>query len=404
MLLENISPLAENKFLESGFEVASISKSLAQEELLKKIKDVSILGIRSKTTISKEILDYADSLVGIGAFCIGTDQIDVYECSKKGVGVFNAPFSNTRSVVELAMGEIIMLLRGVFDKNKDMHNCIWNKSSENSLEVRGKNLGIVGYGKIGSQLSVLAEMLGMNVYYFDLQKKLSLGNAKKCSSLEKLLNVSDIVTLHVDGNKGNRGFFGRKEFEAMKDKSYFLNLSRGFVIDTEVLGKYLDKGKILGAAIDVFENEPSNNKEPFKSILQNKRNVILTPHIGGNTLEAQENIASFVSDSLNSFYFHGDTSLSVNFPNLSLDSKNYEIRFSHLHKNIPGVLANINKIISKHNINIAGQYLKTRDNLGYVVTDIEGKFSKEMADELRKVDGTISLRIVGHKSTKHSGF
>jgi len=394
LLLEKINPLAEQKFYERGFEVESISRSLSQKELYEKIKGISILGIRSKTTISKEVLNEADSLTAIGAFCIGTKQIDIDECSKKGIGVFNAPFSNTRSVVELTIGEIIMLLRRVIEKNKDMHNDIWSKSSEYSLEVRKKNLGIVGYGNIGSQLSVLAEMFGMNVYYFDLKEKQFLGNAKKCNSLEELLNVSDIVTLHVDDNEKNKGFFGRKEFEAMRDKSYFLNLSRGFVVDTNALAEYLDKGKIMGAAIDVFENEPSSDKEPFKSVLQNKRNVILTPHIGGNTVEAQEKIAYSVSDSLNSFYFHGDTSSSVNFPKLSLDLKNHITRFSHLHENIPGVMANINKIVSNYGINIAGQYLKTKDNLGYVVTDIEGDFSKNIISELNNVDGTIYLRII----------
>jgi D-3-phosphoglycerate dehydrogenase len=271
LLLEDIHPIAKEKFQEGGFEVESLKHSPSEKELYNRIKDVSILGIRSKTNISEEFLNYAGNLLALGAYCIGTNQINIPECSKRGVCVFNDPISNTRSVAELAMGEIIMLLRGIFNKSISLHKGIWNKSSENSVEVRGKNLGIIGYGKIGSQLSTIAESLGMNVYYYDLQRKVNYGNAKKCNSLEDLFGISDIVTLHVDGNKNNRGFFGKREFEMMKDKSYFLNLSRGFVVDEKALAEYLDKGKILGAAIDVFETEPSSNNNLFKSVLQNKK-------------------------------------------------------------------------------------------------------------------------------------
>jgi D-3-phosphoglycerate dehydrogenase / 2-oxoglutarate reductase len=394
LLLEDIHEIAKQKFQEKGFEVESIKDSLSEGQLYNKIRDVSILGIRSKTKLTQYILGFANYLECVGAFCIGTDQIDFEGCNKRGAAVFNDPISNTRSVAELAMGEIIMLFRGVFDKSLNMYHGIWNKSAETSREIRGKNLGIVGYGKIGSQLSTIAEGLGMKVYYYDTQKKLGYGNAIRCNSLDELLSISDAVTLHVDGNKNNRGFFGKEEFEKMKDKSYFLNLSRGFVVDVGALAECLDKEKILGAAIDVFEHEPPLSMDNFKSVLQGKRNVILTPHIGGNTLEAQKDIASSVSDSLISFYLQGDTSSSVNFPNISTQTRNSKIRFSHLHENVPGVLANINQVISHYGINISGQHLKTKDNFGYVVTDIEGNISKEMFDKLKNIEGTITLRVM----------
>lgn len=393
LLLENIHPIAIEKFKEKGFEVESLKNSLSQEELYKKIKDVSILGIRSKTKLTKYIIGFANYLECVGAYCIGTDQIDFEGCSQRGIALFNDPISNTRSVAELAMGEIIMLFRGVFDKSLNMHHGIWDKSSENSREVRGKNLGIVGYGKIGSQLSTIAEGFGMKVYYYDIQRKVSLGNAIRCNSLDELLEESDAVSLHVDGDKKNRKLFGPEEFKKMKDKSYFLNLSRGFVVDAEALEDCLDKGKILGAAIDVFENEPHLSMDYFKSHLQGKRNVILTPHIGGNTLEAQKDIACSVSDSLISFYMQGDTSSSVNFPNISVEQKNNKTRFFHLHRNVPGVLANINNVFRDNNINISGQYLKTRDDLGYVITDIEGKISHNMNIKLKDIYGTIKFRV-----------
>jgi D-3-phosphoglycerate dehydrogenase len=394
LLLENINPIAGKIFYENGFKVESLPGSLHQNDLHKKVKDISILGIRSKTYISKEVLNYADSLKVLGAYCIGTDQINIPECSAKGVAIFNAPYSNTRSVAELVMGDITMLLRGIFDKSRDMHNGIWNKSSENSSEVRGKTLGIVGYGHIGSQAADLAERKGMNVVYFDLVPQQSRGNVKKCNSLEELLKISDVVTLHVDGRERNRGFFGKKEFEAMKDKSYFLNLSRGFVLDEYALAEYIDNGKIIGAAIDVFQKEPLNNNEEFKSPLQNKKNVILTPHIGGNTREAQEDIASFVSNKLISFYLNGDTSLSVNLPPTILEPEDHKTRFSHLHKNVPGVMAGLSDIFANHKINISSQSLKTKDNLGYLIATIDSPLYDGLADELKKVDGTIRLRIM----------
>lgn len=397
LLLENINSIAEEKFRERNFYVESLNKSLSQEELCSKIKEVSVLGIRSKTKISKEVLDNANNLVGVGAFCIGTDQIDLSECSRRGIGVFNAPFSNTRSVAELAIGELIMLLRGIYDKNRLMHEGIWNKSSKNSVEVRGKKLGIVGYGKIGSQVSIFAENLGMKVYYFDTEEKLNLGNAKKCGSLEELLGISDVVSLHVDGRKENRKFFGKEYFQRMKKGSYFLNLSRGFVIDDKALEEEIDNGRILGAAIDVFENEPLENNSGFSYRLQNKKNVILTPHVGGNTQEAQEDIAISVSNYLNNFYFNGDSSLSVNFPALSLDkpnNQNHVARFSHFHENVPGVLAKINEAISGYKLNIAKQDHNTRGNFGYVVTNVEIDSPKNLVKELENIKGTIRLRVL----------
>ncbi|OXV05122.1 hypothetical protein Egran_07110 [Elaphomyces granulatus] len=311
LLLENIHKDAYDLFKTEGYQVETFSKSPDEKELAQKIKDISILGIRSKTNITEKVLQNADKLLAVGAFCIGTNQIDLDACSRRGIIAFNAPFSNTRSVVELAIGEIIMLMRGIFDKSVQLHKGIWDKSSAGSFEVRGKKLGIIGYGKIGSQLSVLAEDLGMEVFYYDVLEKLALGNAKKCITLKELLKKSDIITVHVDGSLQNTDMIGEQEFKSMKEGVIFLNLSRGFVVDIIALTKYIKSGKIKGAAIDVFPEEPESNGNDFTSGLQDLQNVILTPHIGGSTDEAQKNIANFVPSKIidfinsgNSYYSH----------------------------------------------------------------------------------------------------
>ncbi|HCO83778.1 MAG TPA: phosphoglycerate dehydrogenase, partial [Arenibacter sp.] len=306
LLLENVHQNAFDTLSEEGFSVELLKHSLTEEELIEKIKGVHVLGIRSKTQVTKNVLAAADKLMVVGAFCIGTTQIDLEACKKKGVVVFNAPYSNTRSVVELAIGEIIMLMRSIFPRSTEIHAGQWNKTAANSKEVRGKNLGIVGYGNIGKQLSVLAEALGMRVYYYDVGDQLALGNATKCSTLEDLLNVSDVVTLHIDDNKANNNFIGEREINQMKDGALFVNLSRGFVVDIEALANALKSGKIAGAAIDVFPEEPRSNGE-FLTELQGLENVILTPHIGGSTEEAQRDIAEFVPNKIMDYINSGNT-------------------------------------------------------------------------------------------------
>lgn len=394
LLLENIHENAVQEFKEVGFSVETVSGALGESELTEKIKDVSILGIRSKTLITKKILDAANKLMVIGTFCVGTNQVDLQACALKGVCVFNAPYSNTRSVVELTIGEIFMLIRNVFDKSMDLHNGIWNKSAKNSFEVRGKKLGIIGYGNIGSQMSVLAESMGMNVYYYDIKDRLSLGNATKCKSMKDILNQVDIVTVHVDGNKNNVNLIGEKEFGMMKEGVVFLNISRGFVVDIKALVKNLKNGKIIGAGIDVFPKEPKNNAEVFMSELRGMKNVILTPHIGGNTKEAQENIAGFVSKKITDFVNSGDTTLSVNFPNLSLPEFHGSHRIIHIHENIAGVLSQINYVFAKNKINIEGQYLQTNNDIGYVITDVNAKIDENIINKLKEVSGTIRFRVL----------
>jgi len=394
LLLENINKDAVNIFKTEGYDVEIISKSLREDELAEKIKDVFILGIRSKTNVNAKVLKNAGKLLAIGAFCIGTNQIDLKSCSSKGVIVFNAPFSNTRSVVELAIGEIIMLMRGIFEKSSRLHKGEWDKSSAGSYEVRGKKLGIIGYGKIGSQLSVIAESLGMEVYFYDLVEKLALGNAKKCRSLKELLAKSEIVSVHVDGNEKNKNLIGEREFNLMKKDVLFLNLSRGFVTDIKALTKYLKNGKIKGAAVDVFPEEPESNSEIFKSPLREFDNVILTPHIGGSTDEAQKDIAEFVSARITGFINSGNSYYSVNFPEIQLPSFGNAHRLIHIHHNVPGILASINKVFAGHNINIIGQYLKTNDEIGYVITDISRKYNPAVIDELKKIPYTIKFRVL----------
>ncbi|MGH9335871.1 MAG: phosphoglycerate dehydrogenase, partial [Vicinamibacteria bacterium] len=355
---------------------------------------ITLLGIRSATRITRRIVEAAPELKGIGAFCIGTNQIDLDACSENGVVVFNAPYANTRSVVELAIGEILMLARRVFEKSTFLHQGIWEKSAAGSFEVRGKKLGIVGYGNIGSQLSVLAEGLGMDVHYYDIVEKLPLGNATKCGSLKELLKRADIVSVHVDGNPHNHHLFGEPEFRAMKDGALFLNLSRGFVVDVEALGNAVRSAKLGGAALDVFPDEPADNRTPFSSTLAGLPNVILTPHIGGSTREAQRGIADFVSSTLVSFVNSGNSFGSVNFPGVQLPDLRRAHRFIHIHANEPGVLAAINAVMAGHGINILGQYLKTNERIGYVITDVCKKYQPNVIEELRRVPHTIKFRVL----------
>lgn len=394
LLLENVHEEAVNIMKEEGYNVEVYPAGLDEDELSEKIKDVSILGIRSKTNVTAKVLENANRLISVGAFCIGTNQIDLVGCLKKGVAVFNAPYSNTRSVVELALAEIIMLIRNIPDKSAKMHRGEWDKSAAGSYEIRGKKLGIIGYGNIGAQLSVLAESAGMNVFYYDLVEKLALGNATKCASLEELLSTVDAVTLHVDGRKENNTFIGEKEFALMKPGSIFLNLSRGHVVDIKALKNAILNGTIVGCGVDVFPEEPKSNKDPFESELKGLPNVILTPHIGGSTQEAQENIARFVPARIIEYINTGSTTNSVNFPNLQLPILENAHRLIHIHKNVPGILAKINNVLADHHINIVGQYLKTNETIGYVITDIDKAYNPDVIKDLKAISDTIKFRIL----------
>lgn len=394
LLLENVHEDAVRIMKEEGYNVEVYPAGLDEDELSEKIKDVSILGIRSKTQVTAKVLENASRLIAVGAFCIGTNQIDLISSLQKGVAVFNAPYSNTRSVVELALAEIIMLIRNIPDKSAKMHQGEWDKSASGSYEIRGKKLGIVGYGNIGTQLSVLAESAGMNVYYYDLVEKLALGNATKCSSLEELFSTVDVVSLHVDGRKENESIIGEKEFSYLKKGSIFLNLSRGHIVDIPALKKAIENGTIAGCGIDVFPEEPKSNQDPFVSELKGLPNVILTPHIGGSTQEAQENIARFVPSKIMEYINTGSTTNSVNFPNLQLPILENAHRLIHIHHNVPGILAKINNVLADHNINIVGQYLKTNETIGYVITDIDKAYDPDVIKSLKAIANTIKFRIL----------
>lgn len=394
LLLENVHEDAVKIFEHEGYNVETIKGSLSEEELIEKIKGVSILGIRSKTNVTAKVLEHANKLHAIGTFCIGTNQVDLDACSMKGVSVFNAPYSNTRSVVELALGQIIMLVRNTFEKSKMMHEGVWDKSATNSVEIRGKKLGLVGYGSIGSQLSIIAEALGMKVYFYDAIDRLALGNAKKCSSLKELLALSDVVSLHVDGRASNKNIIDADAFDYMKPGVIFLNLSRGHVVDIEALVANLKSGKIHGAAVDVFPYEPKNNDEPFVSELQGLKNVILTPHIGGSTEEAQEDIGHYVANKIIQYINTGTTYGSVNLPEIQLPELQSAHRIMHIHENVKGILAQINNILLEYDNNILGQYLKTNETLGYVITDIDNFHNKDLEKKLKKIPNTIRYRIL----------
>lgn len=394
LLLENVHPIAVEMMKAEGFNVETYAAALTEDELCERIRHVSVLGIRSKTQVTARVLEHANRLMAIGAFCIGTNQIDIPTATRKGVAVFNAPFSNTRSVVELAIAQMIMLMRGMVDKSNKMHQGVWDKSARGSFEVRGKKLGIIGYGNIGTQLSVLAESLGMKVLYYDTEEKLSLGNATRCKGLRDVLQQADVISLHVDGRESNTHLIGEREFAQMRKGVIFLNLSRGHVVDIEALRKYVMNGTIAGCAVDVFPYEPVSNDEVFQSPLRGLPNTILSPHIGGSTLEAQENIGQFVPAKMMDYINSGSTSNSVNFPNLTLPTLENAHRLIHIHDNVPGILARINQVLADNGVNIVGQYLKTNEHIGYVITDVNKLYDKEIVTTLRAIEHTIKFRVL----------
>jgi len=394
LLLEQIHPDAESILRSAGFEVRTMDRALDEDELVEAVGDVTLLGIRSKTHVSRRVLEAAPHLLAVGAFCIGTNQIDLLAASERGVTVFNAPFSNTRSVVELAIAEIISMTRRLTEKNALMHGGVWDKSADGAHEVRGRTIGIVGYGNIGTQLSVLAENLGMRVLFYDTADRLALGNARRCISLKDLLNESDVVTLHVDGRASNQNLFGEAEFAQMRDGSLFLNLSRGFVVDYAALRAHIESGHIGGAAVDVFPVEPKGRGDEFVSELRGLPNVILTPHIGGSTEEAQQDIGRFVAGKFRDFVLDGSTAMSVNVPGLALPRPAGTLRLIHLHRNVPGVLARVNGLLAEGGVNVEAQLLGTRGELGYVVTDSASGTTQAIVDQIRALPETISLRVI----------
>jgi D-3-phosphoglycerate dehydrogenase len=394
LFLENIHPYAEEILRRSGIDITSFSNSLSEAELIAQMEGTQFLGIRSRTQITNTLLENSPDLLAIGAYCIGTNQIDLDSASLKGVAAFNAPYSNTRSVAEIVIAEIIFLIRRLYEKIRYAHQGVWNKSADNTHEVRGRALGIIGYGNIGSQISMLAESMGMKVYYYDIIDKLTIGNAVRLSSLDELLKISDIITVHVDGNAANRNLIGAGEFSKMKNGVIFLNLSRGFIVDLEAMAANIKNGKIAGAAVDVFPEEPRSPDDKFFSPLQNLPNVLLTPHIGGNTEEAQYNIAEFVSNKLIEYFKTGSTFTSVNFPRIQLPSLTGSHRLLHIHKNLPGVLSQINTIFARNSVNVESQFLRTNENIGYVVTDVDKKYKDSLLEDLKNVDHTIKVRIL----------
>ncbi|WP_265523317.1 phosphoglycerate dehydrogenase [Oerskovia flava] len=394
LLLENLHPLATSILESAGIDVTVRTGAMDESELADALDGVHLLGIRSKTNVTAAVVDAAPDLVAIGAFCIGTNQIDLKAAAARGVAAFNAPFSNTRSVVELALAEIISLTRRLTERDRALHDGVWDKSAEGAHEVRGRTLGIIGYGNIGTQLSVLAENLGMSVVFYDTAEKLALGNARRMDTLDELLETADVVTLHVDGRSGNAGLFGAKQFARMRPGAIFLNLSRGFVVDYGALRESILSGHVSGAAVDVFPHEPKKRGDHFESDLRGLPNVILTPHIGGSTEEAQEAIGQFVAGKLRDYLATGSTTLSVNLPNLALEKTTGVRRIAHLHHNTPGVLAAVNATLAEHGTNIEGQLLATRGEIGYVVTDVGSELEQPVVEALGAMDQTIRLRVL----------
>ncbi len=395
LLLENVSESAIAEFEANGYtEIKRLSGALSEDDLCEAIKGVHIVGIRSKTQITEKILDCADKLLAIGAFCIGTNQIDLKTATKKGIAVFNAPYSNTRSVAELVIGLFVMLIRKISDKNLAAHRGIWLKEAKGSFELRGKTLGIVGYGNIGSQVSILAENMGLNVIYYDTLTKLPLGNAKQAKTLKELLKKSDIVTLHVPSSETTKNMMNETTLKDLKTGAIFVNYSRGDVVDLDALKNLIENGAISGAAIDVFPQEPKSKGEEFETVLQNLPNVILTPHIGGSTEEAQINIGTDAASKLIKYLELGSSNGSHTVPPVSLPTQTGTHRILHIHENIPGVLSEINSRLSEKNINILGQYLKTNEEIGYVILDVDTKLSKKAFEIMQQVKGTIKTRMV----------
>ncbi len=394
LLLENLHPLASSILTAQGIEVTTRTGALDESELVDALDGVHLLGIRSKTQVTDKVVANAPDLLAIGAYCIGTNQIDLAAAAAHGIAAFNAPFSNTRSVVEIALADIIALTRRLTVLDRAMHDGIWEKSAEGAHEVCGRTLGIVGYGNIGTQLSVLAENLGMSVVFYDTAEKLALGNARRMETLDELLDVADVVTLHVDGRSGNAGLFGAEQFARMKPGAVFLNLSRGFVVDYAALRDAILSGHVAGAAVDVFPVEPKRRGDAFESELRGLPNVILTPHTGGSTEEAQEAIGQFVSNKLRDYLGTGTTTLSVNLPNLALDHGTGIQRIAHLHRNTPGVLAAVNATLADHGVNIEGQLLGTRGEIGYVVTDVGSDVAPDAIEALARMPQTVRLRVL----------
>ena len=395
LLLEGIHPSAVDVLRQSGYtHVECVSGALPEDQLLQKISDVHFVGIRSRTQLTAEVLAQAHKLAAVGCFCIGTNQVDLDAARERGIAVFNAPYSNTRSVAELVLAEAILLLRGIPEKNAVAHRGGWLKSADHAFEIRGKTLGIVGYGSIGTQLSVLAEGLGMQVAFYDVVSKLPLGNARQVHRLHDLLGQSDIVSLHVPELPSTQWMIGAAEIAAMKPGGILINAARGTVVEIEPLAEALRAKKLLGAAIDVFPVEPRTNKDEFVSPLRGLDNVILTPHIGGSTMEAQANIGLEVAEKLVRYSDNGTSISSVNFPEVALPAHTGKHRLLHIHRNVPGVLSHINQILSDNHINIAAQYLQTKGSVGYVVIDLDAASSPLALDKLAQVPGTIRSRVL----------
>ncbi len=393
LLLEGVHQSALNTLQDAGYtNIEYIKTALPEEELKAKIKDAHFVGIRSRTQLTESVFDAAEKLIAVGCFCIGTNQVNLQAATERGIVVFNAPFSNTRSVAELVIAEAIMLLRGVPEKSAVCHRGGWMKSAVDSFEIRGKSLGIIGYGSIGAQVSVLAESMGMKVFFYDVITKLPLGNATQVRDLNELLAMSDIVTLHVPETPATKYMFAKEQFDNMKDKSILLNASRGTVVDIDALADALSSKKLLGTAIDVFPVEPRGNDDEFMSPLRGFDNAILTPHVGGSTQEAQANIGLEVAEKLAQYSDTGTSISSVNFPEVALPAHPGQHRILHIHKNVPGVLSEINQVFSDNNINICAQYLQTNEKVGYVVIDVEADFSQLALEKLQQVNGTIRIR------------
>lgn len=395
VFFENISDAAIKIFKDAGYvDIKKFSGALPESQLIQEIKDAHLIGIRSKTMITDRVLQHAKKLQAIGCFCIGTNQVNLTEARKKGVVVFNAPYSNTRSVAELIIGVSILLIRKIIDKNKSAHEGIWNKEAKGSFELRGKTLGIIGYGNIGSQVSIMAEAMGMKVLFYDVVTKLPLGNAVSKKSLKELVSKSDIITLHIPETSQTKNLINKSLLKQFKKGSILLNYARGEVVDLDALRQALVSGQLSGAGIDVFPWEPEKNGDAFKSPLQGLPNVLLTPHIGGSTEEAQYNIGEDVSAKMLNYLETGATTGSHTIPELSLPQQEKTHRILHIHNNIPGVLSEINSSLSEHKINVLGQYLKTNDDIGYVVLDIDTKLSKSAVEVLKKVKGAIKVRLL----------
>lgn len=395
LLLEGVHPSAIQVLRDAGYsQIESLSGALTDEELKIKIADVHFVGIRSRTQLTADVFAHAHKLIAVGCFCIGTNQVDLQAARKLGIAVFNAPFSNTRSVAELVLAEAILLLRGIPEKNAVAHRGGWLKSADNAYEIRGKTLGIVGYGSIGTQFSVLAEALGMKVVFFDIVTKLALGNARQVGSLKELLAQSDVISMHVPETAATQWMIGAEQIAAMKLGSIFINASRGSVVEIEPLAQALREKKLLGAAVDVFPTEPRSNKDIFESPLRGMDNVILSPHVGGSTVEAQENIGIEVAEKLVKYSDNGTSISSVNFPEMALPSHPGKHRLLHIHSNVPGVLYEINQIFATNHINVAAQYLQTNEEVGYVVIDIDAACSEVALSKLLEVTGTLRARVL----------